>query len=294
MFTPIYIAITIDESYFQHAGVMLSSLFESNPNQKFHIYLFTESIKNHNYKKLEGFISQYKQQLEWIAVSKQKVGHLVTNAHATTAVYYRLLIPELLDTKIKKILYLDCDLLVQKTIVDLWETNTNNHCLAAVKDLLYEEDNYLHLPDGIAYFNSGVMLINLDKWREKKVTQKAIQFLEENPDIIRFWDQDALNVVLLGEWTSLPEIWNVSSTYYSINREDIIKQAAIIHFTGTHKPWSSHCEHPKKGEYFKYIRNTPWKKFRLPEQTNWHFLKQKLKKGLNSLLHKQVFDIYTH
>ncbi len=273
----ISIAVTIDKGYYQHAGVMLCSVFENNPACRFCIYLFTELPVVSACKKLHKLCTRYGHSLEVITIPVQLVSQLVTSAHATSAVYYRLLIPALLKHKTDTFLYLDSDLLVLDDLQAIWKTDLQTYALAAVEDPFYHTQNYLNLPVEASYFNSGVMLVHIPTWEKNHLTDQAIAFIENNPEKIQYWDQDALNAVLSGAWKKLPAQWNVTAAVYEKHADNQTFPPAIIHFTGSHKPWHSHCKHPAKEKYFYYLRKTPWKRFRLPEQTIWHHLKQSVK-----------------
>lgn len=297
----IHIAFTIDKPYIQHVGVLLCSLFEHNPKNLFIIYLVIDFSENHELKKLKKFIATFSQELKVINVQKEKVSGFKLSHHATSAVYYRLLLPELLDYKIEKILYLDADMIIKNDLLSLWNIDLKSYPLAAVKEPLFNRHAQLGLIEGTPYFNSGVMLMNLPVWREMKVSELAMHFIRDYPERISFWDQDGLNAVLQGDWLELDFKWNQQSQMYQASceiiessqmLEDALADPAIIHFSSKFKPWQYWCDHPLKDEYYKYLNLTPWKNFSLQEDSLWHLLKQRVKRAINKIVGKELFEIY--
>ena len=138
---------------------------------------------------------------------KEKMGRY------TIGSMFRVMLPELLPD-VDKIIYLDADILVNRDIKELWDTDIQDYCLAAVPD--YSTVNGLETPYPVAkqevpashYFNSGVLCMNLDRIRAKgNMHENILNYLEENPSA-RLLDQDALNAVYCGETILVDESWN--------------------------------------------------------------------------------------
>ena len=116
------------------------------------------------------------------------------------------------------------------------------------------------------------MLINLKKWREEKIGEQAIEFVRKNPDIIKNWDQDALNKVIDGRLFNLEKKWNFlvdlgrekKTNKISKHQSDFFKDANIIHFVGSSKPWFFWINNPKKYVYLTYLKQSLWSTF-LPQ-----------------------------
>ena len=115
------------------------------------------------------------------------------------------------------------------------------------------------------YFNAGIMVINLDYWRQNSVSEKVIDYITHNNSKLLFWDQDALNAILYGKWTSFHPKFNFQTTMItsSIDNLQEIKEArgnpTIVHFTGSIKPWDFQSKHPFKSKYWDYIKKTPYR-----------------------------------
>lgn len=255
----IHIALNIDEKYSDYASVLIKSVLKYNTNVNFHILHngISESAKNRIKSNLDtgSLISFY-------IVDSSLFNGMPVSDQWPEAIYYRILIPSLLPHDINKVLYCDCDILIRGNIEELWGTEFNNEGVAAVEDILSPISPMLErlgCDPNIGYFNSGVMLINLDFWREAKVASKAIEFISNNKDIIRHPDQDALNAVLNNHWKKLHYRWNFLSSYQNTyyDKDDLlldfnkksINFPVIVHFSGA-KPWTSRCKSIYKFEYY--------------------------------------------
>lgn len=246
-----------DERYLPHAATMLCSLLAHNNGIRIHF--FYSSIARRELAKLKSLVARNGSELVFYEIALSAVEGLRVDKHGSGAVYYRLLAAGLLPINLYKILYLDCDIIVRRSLIELWKTDITDCALAAVPDLWEEEyGNALGLPIGTKYFNSGVLLINLKFWRDNRVPDKVLSFVRDNPEKAECWDQDGLNATLVDQWRELPAFWNaqISQPYgLPLDRD---KNPAIVHFLTGDKPWFSSNKHPFKEEYHKYRLKTPW------------------------------------
>lgn len=193
--------------------------------------------------------------------------------HITKAAYFRLFVSELLPTGVNKILYLDSDIVVRKSLNELWNTNLEGCSTGVVHDvneLNHSQSGRLPYPMEKGYFNSGVLLINLDFWREHNMFQKFLDFTQENKDILTLHDQDVLNCVLHDSLKWLPLTYNFENGFVlqpqfinfssEINLEiEVTKyDPSIIHFASGDKPWKISCYHPYCGVWRHYWRKSEW------------------------------------
>jgi len=178
----------------------------------------------------------------------------IEGLHVSTAALYKFSIAELFP-EIDKMLYLDGDVLIQKDLKELYKTNIENVYAAVVKDYkptIYKPSQMEKLGvNHTAYFNSGVMLLNLKKLREDNLKNKLLQYRLNG--INYFMDQDALNVVFGEQVKYLSLLYNLMSSvvgffsvkelvdYYEVDtvitQKDFFKQATILHLCTKYKPW---------------------------------------------------------
>lgn len=278
---PINIVCTIDNNYVQHCGVMIYSLIRNSKHRNFFFYIIHDNLKHKEERKLKVFLKKLGISFDFIAIDSIKLQSAYTSHHITIATYFRLFIPELISQSIDKILFLDSDIIIKHDISNLWEIDVSAYSHAAVQDPNISNDfkRNLGINENNLYFNAGVMLINLQKWRDLDITSKALQFMQDHSDKIVYWDQDVLNFLLQGKWLKIQSYWNAQQAFFKdcsdtelqITADEFQKtrfDPSLIHYTGggVCKPWHYYCNHPLKGEYYKYVKKTPWKYFKPTER----------------------------
>ncbi|ACK66221.1 glycosyl transferase family 8 [Rippkaea orientalis PCC 8801] len=247
-----------DKNYEQHFGVAITSLILNNTNKIKTIHLVTKDNSKDFLKKIDKLKSKTQAKFFIYSPDDKDLSNVKVSAHISTAAYYRLLAPELLPQDLKKILYLDSDLVVNSSLENLYNMDISDDILAAYAGGKMGPGTKKRLQlTGDFYFNSGVMLINLEAWRTENIGNKCFKFLQENPDMIRLWDQDALNKIVDGKFLNIDGIWN-SLVDLTTGETRVTNQSIIIHFTGTLKPWQSWCIRPEKRIYWYYLRQSPW------------------------------------
>lgn len=252
-----------DDTYAQYLGVTLCSIFENKESaNKINIYVIDGGILKDNKKKLEILENKYGFKISYISINKDYFKDLYISDHISHATYYRILIPTLFKEKVKKILYLDCDLIVQCDLSELFEKDVSNYYVGAVEDSTSETKEVLGLNSSDPYFNAGVLLINIEKWNNSDLVVQTFKFIRENPDKIKFWDQDALNYILKNKWLTLDKRFN----FFAADVKKEIKYSnlselknCIIHFSGNIKPWNFAYNGFGKALYQEYLKKTPWR-----------------------------------
>ncbi|GHA48886.1 general stress protein A [Salinimicrobium marinum] len=257
-----------DEHFVQHLLVSVVSLVHHQKNPEgLKIYVINGGLSSSSKELLAQFGKEHQLFLEVIEINESLYTDFMISQHASLANYYRISIPDALPSEVTRVLYLDCDILINGDLLPLWSTELTDNAIAAVPEF----DNKRNIEMGLGNtrtFNSGVMLMNLEKWRKEGISAKVLDFISSNPDKIRFWDQDALNAVLLKDWIELPVRWNlmVDFIYRKKEIQDTevladIDNPAIIHFNQTFKPWHYQLRHPHKHLYRKFIKETPFRNY---------------------------------
>ncbi|MBD0381584.1 glycosyltransferase family 8 protein [Paenibacillus sedimenti] len=248
----LHIVTATNDRYIKHLAVMLNSLLENKKSRNpVDIYVIDGNISDQNKAKLRRSVKRFNVPIKYLAVNDSMFNDFKLNYNISKETYYRILIPNLLDREINKALYLDCDMIIKDDITKLWDTTLVHKFVAAVKIPGSIRARELGLPGNADYFNAGVLLLNLKKWRENNIVFRLLRFCRNNPDKLKFMDQDALNAILHDKWRKLEPTWN-----YQVHRYRGLRNPAIIHFTTNRKPWNSNP--PFKDEYMKYLRRTPW------------------------------------
>lgn len=242
------ITITVDKNYCIYAAVMLHSFFMNNAAQDCFIHIVT-NVRNGFYKiPLYYILKRHKAKYKFYFIEEQTLrtsSNLVISHHITIATYFRLFLPSILS-KVDKALFLDSDMIIDANISELYQTDINQYSLAAVSTPTEKREKTLALSKH--YFNAGMMLLNLSFWRERQFEHLFMQYINDNPEKIMFWDQDVLNATAGQYMLPVSSKWNVMSNNHT-NQE----VPAIIHYAGIHKPWAGHSEHRLKDKYFQYL-----------------------------------------
>ena len=203
-----------DLGFIAHMATMLRSLVENNSREEIHIIILLDDQLNDDLKfKINAMLDNYPVSIAFISIKENFPHNLPkSRAHVSRVTYARLLIDRLLPTDIGRILYLDCDMIVRGDIKELWERDLTGKTVGAVREAVpYSNHATLGLPLGAPYFNAGVMLIDLERWRALEIGHRALDFVCNNPDKLLWWDQCALNLVLYEDWMSLENKWNVQT-----------------------------------------------------------------------------------
>ena len=251
---PINILCATDNNYAPYCGIMLTSLFESNKDCRFEVFVFVDDTFSSN-KSFDKLGAKYNQRINIVAVDDSKIEGLpVVEGWVTSPTYYRLLASELLPEHIHRIIYLDCDVIVSGDIKPLWNVDLEGMAVAGVKDYYlskYGRGWRNDMPND--YINAGVLVIDLDLWRKEGISGLVLGYLWTNNDDkskVYYMDQDALNAVLLDKKLVLPERFNYQVDifnkhhwqYYSEEQRICFieegKAVSIIHYLGK-KPWRS-------------------------------------------------------
>jgi lipopolysaccharide biosynthesis glycosyltransferase len=265
------IVCATDGNYLPHCAAMLQSLVANAEDNEINIYLILDNVSTEVLVKSIEYLWQICPALNILKADPSDVVGFPVNGHATVATYFRLLLPGLLPSKLNRVIFIDSDAIVTTNLNELWNTPLHGKALAAVPDhwLSCRDHGYVHGE----YFNAGIMLIDLERWRSTDILDKGRSFALANPHRLRHWDQDVLNHVFKDDWVTIGERWNACPHLYgllpeynldpdqlTISEKAAISDPAIIHFAGPGpiKPWNARCLHPLKHHYLQAKSKTPW------------------------------------
>lgn len=232
--------------------------FASNNNYPININLIYTDLSNKNITRIELLCRKNNYKLILHKIDKGLFNNAPEMGHLKIEAYYRLIIPKII--KEKSALYLDCDIYINSSIKELFELNIDNYAVAAVRDPLYQPIKKLNMNPSSVYFNSGVLLLNLDFWRENNISERVIEYAINNIEIISYADQCALNAIIDGNFLSLSKYYNFQSGHINSINENVFEELSsskIIHFTGAYKPTHYLSTHPFKKEYLSEFKKTP-------------------------------------
>lgn len=245
------ILVSLDQRYLPQLQVLLTSIRCSNPGERFEIYLLHSGIPEQALKPVEQQCLHLTYGFSPILVDDTLFAGAPTTRQYPKEMYYRLLAGYLLPESLNRILYLDPDILVINPLRPLWETDLDDHLFAAAahtgKTELANSVNRLRLGTRHDYYNSGVLLINLEACRKRITTQQIFHYVAEHGKEMLLPDQDILNALYGEQILSLDDVlWNYDARNYntyllaSSGQYDtswVMEHTAILHFCGKAKPW---------------------------------------------------------
>ena len=245
------------------------SVFENNKDKRITIHILADNLSNSDKNNLSEISRRYEGEIVFYDINDELFKGFPTSAQWPRVIYYRLMLPNMVEHNVERILYVDCDIIFRGSIQELMEIELDGKTIAAVEDVFSNYLSYIYLlgyPSTDYYFNSGVILVDVKKWKTNNITRRCIDYIKKNKVIHP--DQDALNAVLHNSWKRIPNKWNFLSNFHVnyinkiIYEMDINKTypdyPVICHFTGL-KPWDSRCRSPFKSEFFEYQDKTVWK-----------------------------------
>lgn len=199
MLEEINIILAADNPYTEHLGVTLRSLIDNFVSNDYKpiIHILDGGLSWENKEKIKTLATGEKSELLFHEVNQALFSDFPEPGHLKVPTYFRLIIPEIIDPKIKKVLYLDSDLVIFGNILSLYLENVEDYIFGAIKDA--SETTILKEPYQITiekFFNAGVLLINLGLWRKYKISEQANDFIKSNYDKLKGADQDAFNYVM--------------------------------------------------------------------------------------------------
>lgn len=254
--TNINVCLSCDDNYSKYAGVVIASILaNANHDDNLSIYILDGGISDKHKEEIKSLKSIKDCEINYVAIDEslfEAYKIIKTHPYLTLPAYFRLKLPSLLP-QLDKIIYLDCDVIVNSSLKDFYNIDIEKYAIAGVRDI-----NKRMLKKNSNYYNSGVLLFNLQYWRDNNIEQVLLDFTKKNIDNIKTGDQEILNRVLEKQTKIVTDEWNVQSSNFT-NRSSYTSKPRIIHFVAKAKPWSGKCFSYHKNLYFKYLQLTPWK-----------------------------------
>ncbi|MDE2402262.1 MAG: glycosyltransferase family 8 protein [Burkholderiales bacterium] len=284
------IVLACDEGYAMPLATTMRSIVEANAGHwPTPFYVLSDGFRKKTMQRVMDSLPEGSACVEWLTVSLEPFRGMVTIAHISAMTYARFLLSDLLPPTVHRVLYLDADLLVLGDLEPLCNTPLDECCIGAVTDhgldsLVKRRDSKCAgMPQVRDYFNAGVLLIDLDRWREARIGEKAMQYLIEHPHT-PFCDQDALNAVLDGAWKQLDSTWNFQRHLHTRLRELTAEdRPKIVHFITAAKPWNPEIPNLNAAFYDAFrqrtrFARTPGSNARDAFRKLWFVLKRLLKR----------------
>jgi len=266
---PIRVVTSCDEGYLPYIGVVAASLAATRaPSTAVELTILQPGVPSASRDQVAASAPGIA--LNWIDVDEAAYHEagvnpvpLIRRPH-----YFRCLVGTLLPETVGRCVYLDGDTLVRSDLTDLWRTDLGDCAIGAALDFFLPRTGdaiapwrELGLDPEARYFNSGVMLIDLDKWRAADAGKRVLETCLSRRE--HLWaqgkwpqhDQFGLNVVFHGEWKRLSQDWNYLS-------EMETHEPRVLHYCGGGKPGSPTCRDEFTAWFHEVLETTAWRSWR--------------------------------
>jgi len=264
------ILVTLDSGYLKPLSVMLKSLIVNNPNVFVDVYVLHQSLSMEDINAVKIAVDEPQMNLYSVLINDERISKFPTSKRFPKEMYFRLFCANYLPDHLERILYLDPDIIIKNSLMELYQLPFENHYFMACSHVFKQGQALnglrLKIDKKTPYLNSGVILMNLNLLRQSIQPDQIIDFIEINKKRLFLPDQDVLSA-LYGKNTKLLDslVYNLSDRYKllydirsgvkteKISNEWIEKHTVIIHYCGRNKPWKSNYRGVLNRYYLQYL-----------------------------------------
>lgn len=240
------IVVSLNSKYIKAAKSMLFSLHKY-AKEPITVWLLNHSLSNHEVRRFKTFLRKYNIDLAVIPIGPSFFDDmpLVSENQFSIEMYYRIFIPWLLPEEVDRVLWLDSDIIISGDIAPFYNLDLNEHCIAACEDGRYintrtrgQDNDRLGLEGSHRYFNSGVLLMNLNLIRRSFSQEEVCTLAGRIRERLVYPDQDILNClyqnsVLYADY----HLYNCGVNYIHLLTDEEKSNIRILHYYGPNKPW---------------------------------------------------------
>ncbi len=265
------------------ANCSIFSLLESS-DEKINIYIMNKDFENPDFlsKKVLNHSNLNSVNISKVNLSNYEFPNIL-GTHVSEATYYRLFLQDYIKEEIDFVTYIDCDVftiknpknLIQKSIENM-KLNNKTISVCLENSMIDYGNNELGLKSN-KYFNAGVMIIDMKKWKTNDLKNKFLKIMYDYQKKLNFWDQDILNIYFDGDFEIMDDSLNFRFDMERNNESDVSKNVSLIHYSGKFKPWSIEGAVNNYSEFFQTVYRNLYNK-------KYFFLLNYKKNGLNDLV----------
>lgn len=256
------VATALNSKYLRYTYVMLTSLFMNNPNTDIHVYLLHSDLTEADQTHLNDLADKYGHSINYLKINRVDFPtDLPTTSAWSLETYFRLMLLDILPEDVDRLLYLDVDMIIDKSLAALYNTDFEGANFCACKDMTVDfptgdsRDSIFrdHIASGFTYFNAGMMLWNIENLRGKYSFKKYMELAKALDYKMLAPDQDLLNYMHANQIKFVDEykydLFSRMAFNSGVHYEDVKRETAIIHYAGM-KPW--------EGQYIHYDIEKLW------------------------------------
>ena len=270
-----------DNGYAWLMGISMLSLFENNKECKeINVYLFGDKISKDNEVKLNSIADKYGRNFSLIDVNDLELPEKLYSGRYPKSAFSRIFAYKLLPESIDKVLYLDCDLIINGEIEELYDMDfAGNTLMAAMDPVSVVYNKKIGIRNSDVYINTGVMLMNLTKMRNNPKIVEMSEFVNRYSKAMDYADQEIINGIYQGEIGYIPVKFNMMTQAYQYSYKELMrirhphhyytekeveeakKDPRIFHYTTCMmdiRPWFANSKLRHAPVFDKYWRMSPW------------------------------------
>ncbi len=288
-----HIAFCCDDNYLIPACIMLDSLMKKNEDIRFIAHTFTDDLSEKSIEQLKKTLKDGGSKLV-LHVLPEHAKELIQNAptlkHISIATYYRLFLPYVIEESVRKVLYLDCDILVRRSVKGLFRKTDPNTVIVGASDI--NEEDHADRVGVDVYVNTGVLTMDMigirNMYTMESMTEEISRIMSQPIKII-LGDQDIINLLFAGHIEKVSNIYNFQRLIhkaYCLKNLSLVKNTVIAHFITGDKPWNNDYLVVYALEYYSYLR----KYLTIPQRLAWWAGKPKGVKNMYDR-HKEWVDL---
>lgn len=281
---PIHILLCTDSHYAPYCGVTATSALENAGGHPVEVHIFTDHLTADEIRRFKALESRYDCHVDINPIPRHELLMLPQDVKQwPPSSFMRLMAAKLLPADLQRVIYLDCDIAVDSPLLPLWKMALGDKLCAVAPDGPDDHPNRVYkatLEVNSVYFNSGIMVMNLDAMRQSGILDQALDILRTSGNKYRCPDQDVLNILINGRVVYLPISCNLQSSQLLRHRPHLPASEAslvskilrhniraIIHYTSEFKPWTTDINHwhPLASIWHRYRRQSLWAKEARPD-----------------------------
>jgi lipopolysaccharide biosynthesis glycosyltransferase len=251
-----HVAFGIDKNFARGMGILIDALHVHNPEEKIVVHVFTDGINQSDVDKLKKLTAHETIIIKIYYIDINAFKNLPTTLAWSYATYYRFIMGKVLYGIVDKVLYIDADILCIGSLAQLKNIDMQENIVLAISEEGQFNVKRLGLAQG-KYFNAGVLYIDINKWNDAQIAEKAVSLLQGDPAKYTYLDQDVLNILLDGKTRFIDRKWNYLYDMRKMNNQ-LPNGVILIHFIGD-KPWQEWSQHHfMVNLYHQYAAKSPW------------------------------------
>lgn len=275
-----------NDAYAALAGISIYSLLVNNKEcESIRFYIVDSGISKTNRDKIQSLILENGREIKFYEMPSFNdiLGESVDTGRWNINVYSKLFVGSILPDDVHKVISIDCDTVIVRSLDELWNTDISAAIVAGVNEAMSKHyRRYLGKDDKDYYLNSGLLVFNVDAIREEQFENTVCEGMKRFGGSLPYLDQDLINAVVPQKrMLLLPPKFNTITPVFCCSYKELIKTRRassyytegefnearnnphIIHFTtffmNDLRPWFEGSQHPKLDEFLKYKNDSPWR-----------------------------------